>query len=161
MTISRSGEKRKSPGGIAPPAWVGELQFDDCLGLDLHQHEGIDEGPHLDHRRGRPDVFEELPVGAPDMFPVACDVDHIDACAHDTRHRRAEMREGTFDVLECLHGLGVRVAGANQRAVGSCRGGAGDMYDIADHNGARVTDDGLVFGAGIEVLTGHCWTGTG
>ena len=136
MTISRFGEKRKSTGGIAPRAGAGELPLDDCLGLDLHQHEGIDEGPHLDHRRGRPDVLEELPVGAPDVFPVAGDVDHIDARAHDTRQRRAEMREGTLDVLECLHGLGVRVAGANQRAVSGCRGGTRDVNHIADFDGA-------------------------
>ena len=80
VTISRSGEKRKSAGGIAPPSALGDLAlddlafddlaFDDCLRFDLDEHQWIDESPHLDHRRGRPDVLEELTVGAPNVFPA-------------------------------------------------------------------------------------------
>ena len=171
MTISRSGEKRKSAGGIAPRAALGDqacddqarddLAFDDRLGFDLDEHQRIDEGSHLDHRCGRPDVLEELTVGAPNVFPVAGNIDYINARAHDTAERGAEMREGALDVLECLHGLSVRVAGPNQRAASGGRGGARDVNHIADFDCTRVPDNGLVFGTGIEVLAGHRWTSRG
>ena len=102
----------------------------------------VDQPRDLDHRGRGTDVAEDLAVGAPDLLPVA-DVDDVHARADDVFQARPRLLERRGDVPERLHGLGVRIALADDLSVRSGRGGARDVDDVADADGARVADDRL------------------
>ena len=72
----------------------------------------IDQRGDFDHRRGGADVAKEFAVGAADFFPVG-NVGDEHARAHDVFHAGAGLLQGRLDVVECLHGLRVGVAGAD------------------------------------------------
>ena len=63
----------------------------DGVGFDLHTHVGRDQAAHLDHGAGRPDVAEDLAVGAADGFEVVLDVGDEEARA-TTSERWAPAR---------------------------------------------------------------------
>ena len=76
-------------------------------------------------------------------FPVARDVDDVDACADDVLKARAGFHERALDVLQRLFRLRIRVAGADDRSVGRRRRRARHADVLAHPDRARVADDRL------------------
>ena len=99
-------------------------------------------------------------MGAADGFPVACDVDDVDASANDVLELDTGAGQGTRYVGERLTSLGRGVTDADELSILIRRRSAGDVYPLADAHGARVADDRLPGGAGGEVLTGNVGQGT-
>lgn len=100
-------------------------------------------------------------MGAADGFPVASDVDDVDAGANDMLELRTGARERACDVGESLTRLRSGVANADELAVaaGCCR--AGDVNPLTDAHRTGIADDRLPGGAGREVLTGNRGQGDG
>ena len=90
----------------------------------------------------RADVSEDLSVGAADALEVV-GPHQVDAGADDVRERGARLLEGGADDLEAAPGLAVGVLG-RIGAVGHDGRGAGHVHVLADADGAREADDGLV-----------------
>ncbi len=124
------------------------------LGLDLDEHGGIDQPSHLDHRRRRTDVAENLAVGAADFFPVL-DVGDVHPRAHDVAERGSGLLERGSDVPKRLDRLRIGVAGPDDPAVGAGRGRPRNVDHVSDPDGPRVADDRLPGRAAREVPPHH------
>ena len=89
LRLTPAGEDagQRSGEGVTTASLVqrrsAPFSADDGLSLDFDQHGRIDEGSHLDHRRGRANRTERFAVGATDRFPVARDVHDVDPSADD------------------------------------------------------------------------------
>src|SRR5205823_11907441 len=77
----------------------------DRVRLDLYQHVGIDQPADLHHGGRRTDGPKHLAVGAPDSFPVARDIRHVDPGTDDVVERGAGTLERAPAVRARLHGL--------------------------------------------------------
>ena len=63
------------------------LRADESVRLNLHQHRGVYQPAHLDHRCRGPDLAENFSVRPAHLFPIL-DVGDIHARAHDIRAAR-------------------------------------------------------------------------
>src|SRR5687768_6541513 len=131
---------------------ASHVVVDDRLGLDLDEHLGIDEPPHLDHARRRTDGAKCLSMRATDLLPPP-DVGHVDPRADDVRQSCAGAREGGFDVSQRLSRLGIRVARANHAPGCVGRRRAGDVDGVADSDCARVANDRLPRRSARDILS--------
>src|SRR5262249_17240461 len=103
----------------------------------------------------RADATEDFAMGAADGLPVARDVKHVDAGAHDVLQPGAGALQRRLEVLERAHSLRAHVADADDLAVGPGRGGARDVDHVAGAHGARVADDWLPPRAARNMLPRH------
>jgi hypothetical protein len=127
---------------------------EDGVGFDFDEHVGGDELADLQHAGGGADSGKNFTVGAADFFPVR-DVHDIKASAHHVVEGGAGFEQGGFDIFDGLQGLDVNIANADDIAVGSGGGRAGDGDDVADTHGSGIADDGLPRGAAGNILTSH------
>ena len=123
------------------------------LGLYLHKHLGVDEALDLDHRRRWANVAKYVTVSAADGFPIARDVDDINARANDVAERGAGALESSRDIGQCLSSLRGRIASANEAAVSSRCRSTGHVDVVVDANGTGVADDRLPGCPGSEILS--------
>ena len=81
------------------------------------------------------------------LFPPV-DLGQVDASADDVLEAEAQALQGIFDVLDRLARLRVNVTRGEHLARRIGPGRAGDVSDVADHDGAGVADLGLPRRAG-------------
>lgn len=122
---------------------------DDGFGLDLDAPLRVEQLFDGDHGGCGADVGEDLAVGTPDLLPVL-GMGEVDARADNVLERGAGVVECGLDELED----GASLVGGGE-IVGADRAGSGDVDDVADANGARETDDGLVGRCAGDVRAGH------
>ncbi len=128
--------------------------FQDGVGFDFDEDFGRDEFADFDHGSGGADVLEKFTVGTADLLPLG-NVGDEDPRANDIFQTGASTGERSFDIANDLDGLSVRIADADDFAVGASGGGAGDADVVAKAHGTGITDDGFPGSAGGEVLAWH------
>src|SRR4051794_13538512 len=94
------------------------------VGLDLHQHGGVDKAAYFHHRCGGADVAEELAVRLAYGLPVVY-VRHEHARPHDVLKPGPGPLQGALYILESLDCLNVRIAFAYHAAIFAGGRGAG------------------------------------
>src|SRR5215467_4889032 len=132
-------QRSSSAGDVATDAAAGSefgrltlaLSADNRVGFDLHQHIGIDQRAHLNHRGGWADIAEGFAVRTADLFP-ARNIGYVDARTHDVGELCTGLRQRTLDVGDGLLGLRICVALADELAARIGRGRAGDP-DLVAH----------------------------
>ena len=97
---------------------------DISFGLDFHLMSRVDQGDHLHHAGGRPDLTEHFPVRPPDG-PLLRDVGHVNAGADHMAQFGPGRRERPGDDTQCYAGLGGGVSGVGHHAL---HGGGGAFH---------------------------------
>src|SRR5262249_44447006 len=108
------------------------------------EHAVVNQAPHFNHGRARPDVAKKFTVSAPKLFPPR-DVGDEHPRPHDIFQTRPESGERPFDIADYLNRLRVSVPDAYDFAALVGRGRTGDEDLVADANCARIADDRLPF----------------
>src|SRR5450755_5039567 len=124
------------------------------FGFDFDEHHWVDQALDLYESRRGPYVVEELTVRAADFLPIL-DVGHEDARAKYVLDPAARAFERPRDVAQTLRRLQRGITGRGDRPVFFGRRGARYIDGIAHAHGARITDNGLVFGAARDVSAIH------
>src|SRR5262245_10463843 len=127
MRTARTGDRSSNDcnGRARDTVRAARLLLDPGIRLDLDQHRGLDQPPHLDHRGRGTDDAEELAVRLADLLPIV-DVRDVDARTHHVTDTGAGLLQSGVDVVERLDGLCVRVARTDDRTARVGRRGAGD-----------------------------------
>src|SRR5581483_1798976 len=148
VDFSSFGATGGSSSGLPSGSGSG---VDNRVGLDLDEHVVVDQAADLDHRRGGPDLAEDLAVRRAVFLPQR-DVGDEHARAHDVFQRRAERLQRLLDVADRLQRLRLGIADADDLAFLIGGGGAGDPDQVALPDRAGIADDRLPFGAGRILL---------
>ena len=132
----RGRQRHNQAGGEPEEGRRSSPGPDDGVGFDLHEHVGIDEALHFDHRRGGTDVAEHFAVRTSDGLPVGRDVDDVHPRPHDIVEAGAGLDQHRPDVPQRVHGLRVRVSAPDEDAALVGGGRAGHPHLVVDPDGA-------------------------
>src|SRR5438132_2438386 len=126
----------------------------DGFRIDLDEDIGLDEAAHADHRRGGPDLAEQLGVGAAHFFRVA-DVREEHPRPYDVGQPGTRFLEGRLDLPEDVDRLAVRVPTSHDATPRIRRGGPRDDHERSDADRPRVSHDRLPDRPGGDVRSLH------
>src|ERR1700693_5775823 len=121
-----------------PPPLLPDVR----VGLDFHEHVGIDQTSDADHGGSRTNVVEKLTVGTTNLFPVS-NIAHKGTRAYHIFHARPCFFESGLNILEGLKGLRVRVTHTHDLSVRPSCGSSGNMHVGTNLHRTRVTDNRL------------------
>src|SRR5579863_2932215 len=119
--------------GACWPVMVLCLFIEYRLGLNLHQHMGVNQAADFNHGGGGTNLAEEFAVSFANLLPVI-NIDDVYAGAHHILHAGTCSLQGRLDIFEYLHRLCIGFADADNLPIGVGRSCSRDV------NGVTYTD---------------------